>query len=287
MLSSIRPVVRRSISFFLPLVALGLGGLCQGSNLYFQGFETDASGWYDYSTGNPGATRVAGTVTMPAADGNYYGQISNVNDSYQTGYGGGGYTLFGNTSPSPYPGSPFSQSVDVYINTSLTPSNPNAAAFWIDESPTDTRGQNYYDEHDFALFYNGTTVNVALDNGAANIANITTSGWYQFTETFAPDSNPSNPVINTLSVQTLGGITLGSQTTSGNSNGGTLPSSDLGGPNYLWFTVWQNGFSNNLLNIDDVSADTLGAVPEPATLALLGAGLLLAGAFAKLRRRKA
>jgi hypothetical protein len=58
-----------------------------------------------------------------------------------------------------------------------------------------------------------------------------------------------------------------------------VPNAYLGGPDYIWFTVWQNGFANDSLAIDNVTA-----TPEPASLALLGvAGV---GTLLVLRRRK-
>ena len=54
-----------------------------------------------------------------------------------------------------------------------------------------------------------------------------------------------------------------------------VPNDYLGGSNYIWFTVWQNGFANDSLAIDNVTA-----TPEPASLALLG----IAGAGALLLR---
>jgi len=44
----------------------------------------------------------------------------------------------------------------------------------------------------------------------------------------------------------------------------TLPSPDLGGNSYLWITVWDNGFANDWIAIDDTNCGPLPFVPLPA-----------------------
>jgi hypothetical protein len=52
------------------------------------------------------------------------------------------------------------------------------------------------------------------------------------------------------------GTQIASTTVVANSPGGPLLSQDLGGPDYVWITVWPNGWANDTLAIDDVRADT-------------------------------
>ena len=66
-------------------------------------------------------------------------------------------------------------------------------------------------------------------------------------------------------------------------DGETLQNQYLDGPGYAWLTVWQDGFSGDVLNIDNVQDGPLNAVPEPTSILLLLTMVGLTG-FAKYRR---
>lgn len=288
MLPVLRHIITKKISYFLPLIAIA-AGVCHADNLYFQGFEANTSGWFIDSggDGNGSITRTlsgGGSLNLTAADGAYYAEVHNNTNAYQAGYGTGGYSLFGGVnSPS---GVPFTQSIALYVNTTTAaPTNPGVPAFWIDMSPgSNDATPGYNAEHNFNLFYNGTSVSVEGD-GSVPLATILASGWYQFSMTYTPDANPNNPVITTLQITTMSGTPVGVSYTTATDPNGVLMSSEVSGPGYVWLPVWQNGFSGDLLGIDDVRADDTSGVPEPATFALMGSALLLAGGFAKLRKR--
>jgi hypothetical protein len=280
--------IRRKIQFlFFPMLAIAGIGICKADvpNLYFQGFETDTSGWFQDSNGdgNGSITRVpsgGGSLGLTAADGSYYAEVQNNTNASFPGYGSGGFSYFegDGTNPTPYPGSPYYQSIDVYINTT-TPTNtsgPGVPAYWIDMFPTTTAagGDPYCgqigcgDEHNFRLSYNGSSVDVSIDGGSS-IATISTSGWYQFEATYAPGATPSSDVQTEMEIFDSMGNLVGSEAVVGDSDGESLMSSDLGGPGLVWLPEWENGFSNNVLGIDDVEAGTLASVPEPSPLIIL------------------
>ena len=266
-----------------------------GSAAYTQGFENNTNGWsfgtHYTGSGSYGITRYkSGSAspvgTISAASGSYYAVVNNATNNYSnggyapTGYGDAGFANFGGSS---YPGT-FTQSISIYVDASTwtTPANASTAAFWIDESPSSPTGQpNFNMEGDFAFFVPSANsgIEVAANNSLNNlIATITGSGWYTFAETFSQQA--SGPPESTFNVYNSSGTQLGSYTQSwtGQNN------SDLGGPNYLWLTVWQNGFANNSLAIDNVSPF---ATPVPASLGLVSIGsVVLIGGLALRRPRQ-
>jgi hypothetical protein len=282
-------------------LALAAAQTSFGSSLYFQGFETDTSGWTPDTGGSPVGTitRVAsggGSLGLTAADGSYYAEVTNSPNSYLPGYGTGGLSFFGNSSAPPYPGSPFTQSIDVYVNTLLTMGAGVQDGFWIDDAPSSTSptdvtfngGIGYGAEHNFQLAYNGGSVGISLDGGTSPLYTVTTSGWYDFQFTYSQsDANPTDISNTTLTIATVGGTALASQTLENDSHGGTpLENQYLAGPGYTRLPVWANGFSNDVLGIDDVQAFTNAtATPEPSGFAFCGIGLA-ALVFAASRRRR-
>jgi hypothetical protein len=147
-------------------------------------------------------------------------------------------------------------------------------AFWIDSTPSTDPGS--LDENNFRVTVPGNgTVQIAAFAGNpgtnGSVANITTSGWYTFKTTFEDNNGFTS---NTMSVSDAQGNVLGSFTGTT-----TLPFAALTGTNYGdWVTVWDNGFANDVLAIDNVQ---VGTVPEPASLSVLGIGAAML-----LRRRR-
>lgn len=288
---------------------------------YFQGFETNTSGWFTQATSSIGAASItrykSGDPSSPvgainAASGSYYAVIKNAENTYSNNFSGnGGYSAFGYpAAPAPsdevYPGA-FTQSVSLYVAPSVwaPPSNTSVSAFWIDMAPAASAAAGSYAgqplfggagyatgsnggtaENDFAFNVptKGTVQINGLDSAQHPITTITQDGWYTFAITYSKGTD--GYVQEALDVYDNSGKLLSGETPQlfdlTPANTGTtlgVPNAYLGGPDYIWFTVWQNGFANDSLAIDNVTA-----TPEPASLALLGvAGV---GTLLVLRRRK-
>jgi hypothetical protein len=265
-------------------------------SLYFQGFETDTSGWIPDTSGSPvgSITQVAsggGTLHLTAPDGSFYAEVANSPNAYLPGYGTGGFSFFGNASqPVAYPGSEFVQSMDVYIDTSLTMDPGVQQGFWIDDSPSSTssfddtnnNGLGFGAEHNYRLAYNGGSVAITVDGEITPLLTVTNSGWYDFEFLYSQsDANPTDTSNTMMIIASIGGSVLASESELNDSDGETLQNQYLAGPGYMWLPVWANGFSGDVLGIDDVQAFT---APEPSSFALLGLGL---AAFAHWKRKSA
>jgi len=248
--------------------------VAEAQSLAFQGFETDTGDW------TPTTTRVAsggGSLHLTAASGNYYAELTNVDNSYcgvpidpTCGYGGAEYSYFGFATQPPYTGD-YSQSIKMYVFANWPLAIYGGPGVWIDMSPGQPpqTAYNYEGEHNFRLTPTGsssTGVGVFVD-GLPSIATITTSGWYNFQMIYKKGKNPTDPVTTVMNVFDPSGNLIGSITLLDNTydpsmptvSGGTLLSQDLQGPGYVWITVWPNGWANDLLAIDDVRADLLGS----------------------------
>jgi hypothetical protein len=128
---------------------------------------------------------------------------------------------------------------------------------WIDETPTSPPG-NYGAEHNFRITPTGSaSVEIFVDGQGTPIETITTSGWYVFQMTYRKGAQPTDLVSTDMNVFDSNNNLLGTTTVMSNSPGGPLLSQDLGGPGYVWITVWPNGWANDVLAIDNVRADLL------------------------------
>ena len=243
--------MKNASKMFLTLVTVAmLCGVAFATLNYFQGFEVNLSGW----NASQGITRVAslaGTLHLTASSGNYYAEIQNLHDGYgYTGYGDAGYSFYGGADPV-YHGD-FYQAIDVYIDANWAPASAGYdPSFWIDMTPYHADPNNYGAEHNFRITALGTSVLVTVDGQTSPIATITTSGWYTFMMTWRKAANPSDPVISDMNVYGSNHQLVGTTQVTANSPGGPFASSDLRGNGYVWITVWQNNFADDVLGIDN------------------------------------
>lgn len=221
-----------------------------------QGFELDVTGW----TTTQGISRVAsngGTLGLPASSGAYYAEVQNQADGYgMTGYGDAGYSFFGGKGTQ-YKGD-FYQAIDLYVDAAWAPAAiAGVDSFWIDMTPNHADPANYGAEHNFNLRATGTKVDVRVDGQATPIASITTSGWYTFLMTFEKGATATAPVVTDMLILNAQNTTIGQATVTATSPGGPFASQDLLGNGYVWITVWQNGFADDLLAIDNLETALL------------------------------
>lgn len=266
------------------VVSLGLVALvttAASAATSFQGFETDTGDWTFYD-GGATSGRVAsggGVLGVNSASGSYHAELANVHDGYMVGYGAAGYSYFGGPD-STYQGD-FYQAVDVYIDPTWS-----GTGFWIDMSPRDVDGTSLYAaEGNFRLTGDGSAVAVQAINGAT-LTSITTAGWYSFEMAWRKGATPTDLINMDLTVYDSLGNLLGTDTRLAEFPAGSHlgESQYLGNNSYIWFTVWQNGFANDVIAIDNVRTGLLpAAVPAPGAILL---GSIGAGVVGWLRRRR-
>ncbi|MDP9172549.1 MAG: hypothetical protein M3O30_01625 [Planctomycetota bacterium] len=275
---------------FFPVVAgislLGFSAAFANAGIiYSNGFENGDPGTHDFfdSTTNTQGADITiapnggGVLHLTAPQGTHYAEITNVHDTYQAGYGQSVFTDFGaGAAPGIVINGPFFQSTSYYINTgwAAASANNNFQGFWIDTTPSND--PTFKDETNFRIVDTGSgSIGVQMVGlGGSGSTSITASGWYTFRTTFENDG--SGNVMNNMSVLDSLGNTVGSYTADS-----TMPYANLAGTSYGdWTTVWQNGFANDVLAIDNVQ---VGNLPEPASLSLIG----LSSTLLLRRRRRA
>jgi hypothetical protein len=231
---------------------------------YFQGFEVNTGDW----VASAAITRVpslGGTLLLPASSGGFYAEIKNLQDGYSAPFGDAGFSRYGGYD-SVY-GGDFYQAIDVYIDVSWAVPVPYPAleAFWIDMTPYHADPGNYGAEHNFRIKALGGTVEVFVDGQPAPMATLNSSGWYTFMMTWRKDAVATNPVITDMNVYNATHALVGTTQVLATSPGGPFLSSDLKGNGYVWITVWQDGFANDVMGIDNQRTGLLPWRPIPAT----------------------
>lgn len=249
--------------------------------LYFNGFETDIAGWET-------PTRVAtGTGGIASSSGSFHATTAAGAGDF-TRWGGYNYGA-GNAVPTAFQG--YRTSVDIYLDVSGGWANDTRFDFSsaINGAATGTHRRDFVFNGGFYSDATGPgastdrfVISAGTNAGRANsfpkntgaIA-ISTTGWYSFEHTFYDNAGV---LAVDMAIFDAADLPIGSWTVSIAADVINL----VGGNRYGWFA--NNEFSpslafdNTLLEITPSAA-----VPEPATLLLVGASLL--GLAATRRRR--
>jgi hypothetical protein len=229
---------------------------------YFNGFETNTSGWFN----NSGATitRVASGSTstyangVAAATGGYYARLGQgSNTTCLSGAGvqpwyEGPYTNFGGYSPI-FPTGGYSTGVDVYLDVPYAMSHPDTRFDWssaINDASGNFRRDFVFNVGTDALGFVITGGNNSTrcganpaDAGHSPVVHVTTSGWYTFEQTFT--GVQGGPLAVTLELKNAAtNAVLGTWVRSDPSD---IIGTTVGGNRYGWFV--QNEF--NGLAIDN------------------------------------
>lgn len=164
-------------------------------------------------------------------------------------------------------------SVSVYLAQSALAVSwlpPSAAdrAFTIDSAPgvlSDFPGAEWGAERQIGITVSQVgQVKVGVDTSTTPFATLTQAGWYTFVMTYRKAGNlTSDPVLTDMYCYKTSNMSLmGSALGVANS----MESQKLGGPNYVWLPLWQDGFAGNVLGIDNIRAGTLPFLSSPSLL---------------------
>lgn len=266
---------QRFVGISAVVLALALTGTAAAGPTFLQDFETDTSGWLEFG----------GTISQVASGG---GSLSVTSAGGSTGHaevvfgpsaGNGSFTRFGGYS-SVWPGF-IRQSLDVYID-------PNAGSigdgWYLDNAVNGNDGA--WEEAGGVGVLKATDGNWWLTADADGASyqgppeggvglEIDSAGWYTIVSEWVANVDGLTVDRNTYVYDDMGSELYS------NLNLQQVDLADIGGHRYGWIAF--SGQGNPLtLAIDNSSLET-GAVPEPASLVLLGLGAV---GIAGFRRRR-
>lgn len=271
-------------------VAVAHAQTAKAGVLFSNGFETDTAGWNVFGGGFD-ATRVpSGTNGITSASGSFHAESS---ASGSAGNWGAYNYGAGNAVPTVF--KEYTTSADIYLN--VGGGWANDTRFDFDSAINNSGGTflrdfifnaGFYDSSDLAAPGAGTNrfVISASNNsspGSAYPQNpakspiaISTTGWYTFKHHFYDNAGV---LAVDMSIYDSSSVLVNTWTLSDPSD----LISGVGGNRYGWFDY--NEFSTLAFDNTSLVTADVAAVPEPSTVASLGAGLLVGlGALARRRR---
>ena len=254
---------------------VSVGNLSAGTVNFANGNPGD---WSDSGTGNPITVTTVGTGGPSGAG---YTELPNL---YPTAWQDNGpYTFYGASGFNTSPMQSVSQSIAVYLNPSLL--SEQSGQFMLDMTPDATVNNSIYGtpqlwgaEQGFIVSGGAGGITATIEGGA-EVATISSAGWYDFQITWSQGASGTDPVNIALSITDLSTATLvGSTTATASGSDPTTYESDyLGGSGYAWFTYWTPGFAGDILDVGD--AETNGVPDSGSTMLLLGLGFLTLAVF--------
>jgi hypothetical protein len=221
---------------------------------YFNGFETDTAGWFNFSgatvTRVPSGSSNTYANGVPAATGSFYARLGIDPSPDSCTFGGGTapiyygpYTNWGGYSAIFPPGG-YSTGVDIYLDVPYAQTHPDTRFDWssaISNTSGGFRRDFVFNVGTDALGFvisggnNATRCGANPAGGQAPI-HIVTSGWYTFKHTFS--GAPNTPlVVNLQVIQKSTNAVLGAWLRSDPSD---IIGTTVGGNRYGWFV--QNEF---------------------------------------------
>ncbi len=240
---------------------------------FFNGFETDTSGWFDYGGT---VTRVpSGTGGIASADGSYHAEVIGTDFTRW-----GGYSAV-------WPDGGYVTELDIYLD--VTYAWDNDTRFDWTSAICNATGDHRRDFVFNAGFYNdlsapGFVVSASNTAGRSdaypknpdrNPVTITNSGWYTFRHSFYDAG--SGVLAVDMSIWDSGGNNIGAWTLSDPTD---IIGSTVGGNRYGWFAT--NEFGALAIDNSYRSGVADAETPEPATWVLLAA----TGFAGIIRRRR-
>jgi hypothetical protein len=256
---------------------------------YFNGFETDTAGWFNFSGAT--ITRVAsGNAStyangVGASTGGYYARLGKDPSPDSCTFGGGTapiyygpYTKWGGYSGIFPPGG-YSTGTDIYLDVPYAIAHPDTRFDWsssISMPDGSFRRDFVFNVGTDSLGFVITGGNNATrcganpaDGGHSPVVHISTSGWYTFKHTFSGVTG--TPLTVTLSVAPAGSIgpPLGAWVRTDASD---IIGTTVGGNHYGWFV--QNEFDG--LAIDNTYRTGTASTPG-CTAKISNGGTITAG----------
>lgn len=254
-------MLRSTLSLMLVVALFGLAPIASegGNVVWFQGFETDTSGWFP----NGGSiTRVAsGTNGINSSEGNWHAIVE----------GMGPFSRFEGYN-SVWPTYGWTACIDIFLDVDI------ALGQGFEYSVASNKQDNTH-LRDFIFHVTKDTSTGKLLVAGSNNSNepvpggprqnletlnhyqVTTTGWYTFQHVFYDLGGTLAVDLNLLDSV---GTVLWTET---RNNASDLIATIVGGNRYSWFTL------NNVTGGIAIDNHCREEVPEPTTLALVGAGV--------------